>query len=232
MCFTFIFTVHILNLHFPLHHHNGIRDIFYICIYCFCLHKGVAIWKKWVKQEHFWSMLWHLLHKLDVIHVDYFLLFLQSSNVLGFVEIQTSEWYRHVRVKNYPAVNSMSIMLCKQQNCKSNEHVAAFAVRINNPCYEDKQNLLTITGFCTDHEEVNLWLTLACYRLAFLISIVWIAPILGEIGACKNSIRCFKLCLLPPLCSSRLVFSFNPAVCVTALANRSGDMPGWLRSWP
>jgi len=37
------------------------------------------------------------------------------------------------------------------QTCTSKESVAAFAVRINNLCYEDKQNLLTIAGVCTGH---------------------------------------------------------------------------------
>lgn len=57
----------------------------------------------------------------------------------------------HGRVKKDSAVNGLSIMLCKHWSCKSPERVAAFAVRINNPCYEDKHNLLTIAGFCTGH---------------------------------------------------------------------------------
>lgn len=75
----------------------------------------------------------------------------------------------HVRVKKDSAVNGLSIMLCKHESCKRPECVAAFAVRINNPCYEDKQNLLTITGFCTGHCHVNLCLPLQCCTGILLI---------------------------------------------------------------
>lgn len=74
-------------------------------------------------------------------------------------------------------------MLCKQESCKSPEWVAAFAVRINNPCYEDKQNLLTITGFCTGHYHVNLYLPLQCCTGILLILGIFIALLLHSVGA-------------------------------------------------
>lgn len=87
----------------------------------------------------------------------------------------------HARVKEDSAVNGLSIMLCKHWSCKSPEYMA---VRINNPCYEDKHNLLTITGFCTDHSHGYLSLPLHCCAGILWIWGIFTALLLPEVGAC------------------------------------------------
>lgn len=84
----------------------------------------------------------------------------------------------HARVKEDSAVNGLSIMLCKHWSCKSPE---CMAVRINNPCYEDKHNLLTITGFCTDHSHGS------CTAILWIWGI-FTALLLPELGACAHAL--------------------------------------------
>lgn len=140
----------------------------------------------------------------------------------------------HVRVKKDSAVNGLSIMLCKHESCKRPECVAAFAVRINNPCYEDKQNLLTITGFCTGHCHVDLCLPLQCCTGILLILGIFAALLLRLVGACTRALFGEALVVLNGILALWMlqvgaVVTFSSSQCQhSCLGNTSGILPGQL----